>query len=254
MLHEILKITRPLFIVDTETTGTNPQEDRIVEIGFQQWGPDGPVKEWRQLINPGVPIPPGATAVHGITDEMVKDAYTFAQLAPNLARGFSACDYGGQNIRFDLGIIFAEMSRAKTPWEYTSARIIDSSRLETLALPRSLSHLYKKYTGTELDGAHGTLADVKASAVVMAAQLKEHAVLPRDMDRLHELQWPGFIDAAGLFRTVNGEPTVTFGKWRNRPMRHVDRDYWVWMAKPKSGFTEEVRGIAQKASLGEFPS
>ncbi len=71
MIHQLLNLTRPLFVFDVESTGTDPRADRIVELGFQEWGAAGVVKEWRSLVNPGVPIPAGATRVHHITDDMM---------------------------------------------------------------------------------------------------------------------------------------------------------------------------------------
>lgn len=253
MLHELLQLNRPLFVVDTETTGTDVNTDRIVEIGFQEWGPSGLVKEWRSYVNPGVPIPPEATAVHHITNEMVKDAYTFRQLAASLAKGFVDCDFGGQHVRFDLRIIQAEMTRALQPWHYGGAKILDSHRLEALAIPRNLSILYEKYTGKKHDGAHGALPDVQASSAVIAGQLATHESLPRSLAALHEMQWPGFIDTEGLFKFVGPDATITFGKWKGKLMRAVPRDYWQWMAGPKAGFSDEIKAIASKAIGGVFP-
>jgi DNA polymerase-3 subunit epsilon len=71
MIHQLLTLTRPLIVFDCETTGVDTNTDRIVELGFQLWTADGLQKEWRSLVNPCVPIPAGATAVHHITDAMV---------------------------------------------------------------------------------------------------------------------------------------------------------------------------------------
>ncbi len=253
MLHELLHLTRPLFVLDTETTGTDPHSDRIIELGFQQWGPEGMIKEWRSLLNPGVPIPAATTAVHHITDEDVKDAYTFDQLAPNLAKGLVDCDFAGQHIRFDLSILQASMSRAQVPWHYAGARILDSFRLEAIAIPRNLSALYEKYTGRKHEAAHGVLPDIKASAEVLIGQLTVHHTLPRDLDQLHAAQWPGYIDTEGRFKLIDGVATISFGKWRGKPMRDVPRGYWAWISGPKSDFSEEIKKIARAAISGTFP-
>lgn len=253
MLHELLTLTRPLFVLDTETTGSDPENDRVVEIGIQRWEATGMTKEWASYVNPGIPISPAATAVHHITDEMVKDAYTFRQLAANMAKGFINCDYAGQQVRFDLRIFSAEMARAGQPWDYNGARIVDSLRLEALAIPRDLSTLYEKYAGKKHDGAHGVLADVKASLAVIVGQLKAYSMLPRDLDQLHAAQWPGFIDAEGRFRIVDGIAKVMFGKWKGKPMRRVERDYWQWISGPKSTFSPEIKQIARAALLNKFP-
>lgn len=183
MIHKLFNLTRPLFIPDCETTGLNPKTDRIIELGFQQWTAEGMVKEWRSLIDPGIPIPPHLAEIHGITDEKLRACrecggervdhlmtehefvpmFKFRDVAKSLAHGFSDCDFAGKNIRFDLQIIAAEMDRANQPWDYSGARIIDADRLEQLAVPRTLSDLHKKYTGRTHDDAHTALSDVRAS-------------------------------------------------------------------------------------------
>lgn len=178
-LHELLNLTRPLFVLDTETTGTDVNNDRIVEIGFEMWTPEGMTKEWRTLVDPGVPIPKEASDVHGITDDAfercaVCDASPmehgvnaviqygdgllcdklsrhprFVDLAANLTKSFVDCDFAGKNVRFDLRIVAAEMRRARVDWSYAKARVVDNDRLEQLAEPRNLGRMYAKYAPCE---------------------------------------------------------------------------------------------------------
>ena len=177
MLHKLLILTRPLFVIDTETTGIDPKTDRIVEIGFQKHTNEGMTKEWLTLVNPGVPIPASASKVHGIYDaDMLRcqackqthtflDAadscndprfpLTFKQLAPNLATGFAGCDYAGKNCRFDLRILAAEMKRAGVEWSYADARIVDVDRLEQLAVPRDLGSMHANYVRTSCELCSG---------------------------------------------------------------------------------------------------
>lgn len=283
MIHELLHLTRPLIVFDTETTGTDVKQDRIIEIGFQLWTSEGLQKEYRTRINPGVPIPPASTVVHGITDADMKlcqnckqdegwhgdpggpDACqfrrvpTFAQLAPNLLIGFGNCDYAGKNVRFDLRILSSEMARTGHQWSYAGARVIDIDRLEALLNKRSLGHLYRKYTGRKLEGAHGALTDVIASTMVLEAQMvaetqneDDARQLPRDLDALHALQWPGWIDGDGLFIFVDG--VACFGRWgkhAGRPMKDVPSDYYDFILK--NDFSTEAKVIAGRAKLRQFP-
>ncbi len=271
-LHTILPLTRNLFIFDTETTGVDPADSRIVEIGVEHWTSEGLQREWRTLVNPGVPIPATATAIHSINDSDFTECKTcgdpleghttiegmascitprpwptFAVLAPKLATIFKDCDYAGQNVRFDLRILRAEMIRAGVEWSYTGARVIDSGRLEQLAIPRSLSDLYQKYEGAPLTGAHGALADVQASRAVISHQLEAHPQLPRDLDALHELQWPGWLTDDGKFRLVDGVPTCMFGKHNNTPVAEIPVGYLDWIIK--SEFAPDVRTLAQQEKL-----
>jgi DNA polymerase-3 subunit epsilon len=236
------------------------------------------------LINPLVPISAEVSAIHGITDAKVQSCQLchgieprethdeavsdhsfkpwpiFKQLAPSLAKGFSDCDFAGKKVRYDLQIMDHEMRRAGQPWSYAGARIIDADRLEQLAEPRSLSHLYKKYTGKDHEGAHGALADVRASSEVIIAQLERYDVLPRDLTALHELSWPGWIDGEGKFRYINGVACFSqWGKFANRPMRDPEvnrpgrngQTYWDFILT--GTFSEGVKELARAAKLGKFP-
>jgi DNA polymerase-3 subunit epsilon len=275
-LHQIFTLTRPLIVVDTETTGVDTRTDRIIELGFEMWTSEGLTREYRTLVNPGIPIENAHTG-HGITDDAFKKCRTcdlplgpaccteprgwpsFKQLAENLARGFTNVDFAGKNVRFDLRILTSEFARAGVPWTIGNARIIDNDRLEAWLNKRSLSHLYRKYTGEKHDGAHGAMADVKASRVVLQHQMDsvtqnedEATSLPRDLDALHALQFPGMIDLDGKFQFVDGVPCFSqWGKHAGKPMKVADVGYWDWLIK--SDFSIEVKRIAELAKLGQFP-
>lgn len=282
MIHQLLHLTRPLFVIDTETTGLNPKCDRIIEIGFQRWTSNGMDKEWRSLIDPGVPIPAGAPKTHGILDSSVRGCRVclrsreahiplgslmdptrecegfrpwprFEQLAENLAMGFTDCDYAGKNVRFDLRMFSAEFARAKVEWSYLDARIIDADRLEQLGEPRTLSHLYEKHLGKKLEDAHEALSDVRGTTEVIVAQLQKYQTLPRDLDILHATQWPGWIDGDGKFRfNEDGVPCVgQWGKYAGRPMRDVNPGYWDFILS--GDFSPDVKALASAAKMGKFP-
>ncbi len=257
MIHKLLNLTRNLFVLDVESTGTNVQTDRIIELGFQQFNADGLVKEYTTRINPGIPIPPSSTKIHHITDADVAGKPTFKQLAESFARGFKDCDFAGKRVTFDLQILASEVQRAGVSWSIDDARLIDADRLEALLNPRSLSHLYKKYTGEDLKDAHGALTDVKATTVVLEAQMAQMIFdktegLPRDVATLHALSFPGFIDLGQKFRFVNGIPCFSqWGKYANRPMKDADVGYWDFIIR--SDFGADVKALAGNAKLGKFP-
>lgn len=252
MIHTLLNLTRPLFVIDTETTGVDPKTDRIVELGFQQWTSEGMIKEWRTLINPLIKIPSGASKVHGIYDDDVRDALTFKQLSANLVKGFSDCDFAGKNVRFDLRILSAEMTRVGQQWTYVGARVIDIDRLEHLAVPRDLGSLHERYLGAKHEGAHGALSDVRAATAVLVKQFETHASLPRDLDLLHAKQWPGMIDMDGKFRFIDGVACFSgWGKYANKPIKSADTGYFDFILK--NDFSPDVKAIASAAKLGKFP-
>ena len=80
-----LKLERPLIVFDIESTGIMPQRDRIVELAVLKIYPDGRTQSTVRRLNPEMPIPPGATAIHGITDDDVKDCPVFSIIAESLA-------------------------------------------------------------------------------------------------------------------------------------------------------------------------
>lgn len=284
MIHKILQLHRNLIVIDTETTSLNPQEARIVEIGFEIWNSNGLDRSWRTLVNPEIDIPEETTEKHHITDDMVRSCRscgrsytlhsqppvgtigdpttrecegfrpwpTIKQLATNLSKGFTNVDFAGKNVRYDLRVFAAEFARCNIQWTYLGARIIDADRLEQIGEPRTLSHLYKKHTGRDLEDAHTALADVSASREVIEIQFQKYeSALPRDLDSIHELQWPGFIDTDGKFKFINGVPTVMFGKWMNKPMKNVESGYWTWLLNAE--FSEDVKTLARDAKAGKFP-
>src|SRR6202000_1695438 len=108
----MLQLTRPLAIIDLETTGINLGSDRIVEIVIVKILPDGKKKVKRKLINPEIPISVTSTEIHGITNEMVKDAPTFRQVANELKQFLDHCDLGGYNSnRFGIPMLGEEFLR-----------------------------------------------------------------------------------------------------------------------------------------------
>lgn len=252
MFHHLFSLNRPLFVLDLETTGVNTKEARIVEIAFQMWDWEGLKKEYSTLINPGISIPAEASGVNKITDEDVKEKPRFAQLAKNLAMGFSNCDFAGKNVRFDLRILAAEMARANVVWSYLDARVIDADRLEQIGEPRTLSHLYRKHLGKEPENAHQALADVQMTTEILVAQLQKYSTLPRTLDKLHHLQWPGWIDPDGKFKFDNGVPVCTFGKYSGKSMMNIPSDYWSWIIS--ADFSADVKALAERAKRGEFPT
>lgn len=251
-LNDLLRLERPLFVIDLETTGVDPATDRIVEFAYLRFGPNPNVAKeaYSILINPGVPIPAAAVAVHDISDGDVASAPRWSQLAASVARGFTNCDFAGKNVRFDLKLLSAEMARANVAWSYEGARIVDADRVEQLLEPRDLTSLYKRRLGKDLVDAHGALTDCHAVAEVLVAQLDTQK-LPLNLDLLHKKLWPGWIDDDGKFKFYDGEPCVAFGKHRGKPMRQVPRGYFDWICK--GDFSPMTKAIAERAARGEYP-
>lgn len=251
MVHEALKLERPLVVFDLETTGTNPRSDRVVEIACLKIQPDGRREQWVRRLNPRMPIPAASTAIHGIGDADVKDAPTFKDAAAELARFLEGCDLCGYNISgFDLPVLRTEFLRAGVPFDVADKRLVDAQRIFFAKEPRHLSAAARFYCQVEHDGAHGALADAEMTLRVLAGQLERYAELPRSVSELHELYCAGLdqdVDPEGRIRLVKGEPTVNFGKNRGRTLKDISREepgFLKWILK--GDFSQPVKDIARK--------
>ena len=251
MLQGLLSLDRPLVVFDTETTGTNPRADRIVEIACVKIHPDGRREQWVRRCNPGVPIPAGATAIHGMSDADVAAEPRFREIATELAAFLEGCDLAGYNIAgFDLPVVRAEFLRAGIPFDVSERRLVDAQRIFFSREPRHLAAAARFYCQSEHQGAHGALADADMTLRVLAGQLQRYAELPRSVGELHELFCAGIdqdLDPEGRIRLVNGEPTVNFGKNRGRALRDIGREepgFLRWILK--GDFSEPVKAIARK--------
>lgn len=257
-LAKLLQLDCPLAFLDCEATGTNREYDRVVQIGVEKHYPDGRVSDWETLVNPCTPIPPEISEIHKITDDMVKSAPTFAELAPKLAEGFSKCDFGGYNVVFDLDILQQEFKRCGSKFEF-NGRIVDANKIFHSRERRTLTAAMKYYLNEDLPDAHNALVDVKASSRVFAAQLERYPDLPRDVGALHRMffetpEGPQ-VDPEGKFSWRFGEACFNFGnKYVNVPLREVarrDPGYLRWMLK--ANFSYNVQRIVKEALDGKFP-
>jgi len=256
-----LELDRPLVAFDLETTGTDVDKDRIVQIGLIRVEPDGTRRTWNQLVNPERPIPPEATAVHGIRDEHVRDQPTFAQLRAEVEQWLDGADLAGFNsIRFDLPLLQAELRRAGSTLSFDGTRHLDAMAIFHQMERRDLTAAYRFYCDKTLEGAHDALADVTATLEVLDAQVGRYPDLPRDLDALHRFCNPDegrFVDRTRKFTwNDQGEAVFTFGKYNGRSLQETvaerdGRGYLEWMLG--KDFSEEVKGILREALAGVFP-
>jgi DNA polymerase-3 subunit epsilon len=245
-----LVLYRPLAILDVETTGTDPQNDRIVEIGILKILPDGRQEHRNQRVNPGIPIPPEATAIHGIADTDVANEPRFTQLAANLLTFLEGCDLSGFNLkRFDLRVLYAEFNRASHPLSLEGRAILDAMEIFHAREPRDLTAAVRFYCGREHEGAHAASTDVLATAEVLDAMLGRYMDLPRTVVGLNQhLKNPNAADSDGKFVRVEGELRFTFGKYRGQPLDAVARmkpDYLQWMLT--QDFFDDTKALVKDA-------
>ena len=254
-----LALDRPLAVFDLETTGIDPARDRVVEIAVLRVEPGGAVRTLSSLVDPEMPIPPEASAVHGITDLAVRGQPTLAALAPEILRQFDGADLGGYNtIKFDLPLLVADLARVGFPFDAAGRRHVDAMRIFHEMERRDLAAALRFYCGEELNRAHSALADASATLAILDAQLARYAQLPRDLDGLHRFCNPDegrFADATRKLEwAADGEVALAFGKHRGRTLRELavrERSYLEWIAG--SDFSPEVKGIVGDALRGVFP-
>lgn len=231
-----LKLDRPLAVFDLETTGTRIGRDRIVQIAIVRLSPDGSRTAYQALVNPGIPIPPEATAVHGISDLDVAMAPRLEDIAQEILAQLSGCDIAGFNvIRFDVPLLTEELFRVGHAWDLEHQRIVDVQRIYHRMERRDLSAAVKFFLGREHTGAHDALADVEATTDVLLAQLDRYQELPQAVDGLGDFSGDNdrTPDAAGRLRyNEKREVCLGFGKYMNWPLEQIGRSdpgYMQWL-------------------------
>ena len=230
-----LNLKRPIVFFDLETTGVDTAKDRIVEISMVKVMPDGEQIVKTRKLNPGMHIPAEATAIHGITDEDVKDEPTFAQVAKSLEQFIRGCDFGGFNSnRFDLTVLVEEFLRAGVAVDFKRRRFVDVQNIFHKKEQRTLVAAYKFYCDKDLEDAHSAEADTLATYEVLMAQLERYPDLENDIDKLAEFSTRGeAADYAGrILFNEKGEEVFGFGKYKGRPVAEVFRaepSYYAWM-------------------------
>lgn len=230
-----LKLDRPIVFFDLETTGTNITHDRIVEISLIKIMPDGEEIEKTRRINPTIPIPSEATAIHHITDEDVANEPTFRQIAQSLAELLRDCDLAGFNSnRFDIPLLDQEFKRAAVPFDISTARFIDVQTIFHKKEPRTLVAAYRYYCNKELDGAHSANCDTRATLEVLKAQMEKYPDLPDTVEALAEFASANRnVDLAGrLIYDDQHREVINFGKYKGRLAEEVlrkDMGYFGWI-------------------------
>ena len=231
-----LQLTRPVAFIDLETTGTNLATDRIVEIAIVKVNIDGTNLVKRKLINPGMPIPTGASDVHGISDAMVKDAPSFKQVANEIKQFLEQCDLGGYNSnRFDVPLLVEEFLRAGLEFSVDGRKLVDVQKVFHMMEQRTLSAAYKFYCQKNLEGAHGAEADATATWEILEAQLDKYPQMGATIDSITAFCGEeDIVDFARRFIKVDGKELFNFGKHKGRTVVDVlksEPQYYDWMMK-----------------------
>lgn len=231
-----LQLTRPLAFIDLETTGINLSVDRIIEIAIVKILPNGSRTEKHKLINPGKPIPKASSDIHGITDENVKDAPTFKQVANELKQFIDNSDLSGYNSnRFDVPLLMEEFLRSGISLDMSSRRMLDVQHIFHMMEKRTLGAAYQFYCQKELEGAHSAKIDAYATWEILEAQTIRYSHIGNTIDSI--LQFTGeekIVDFARRMIIENDVEVFNFGKHKGKPVCDVlkaEPQYYDWIMR-----------------------
>lgn len=245
-----IDIKKPIVFFDLETTGTDRENDRIVEICMIKVHVDGDKEVRTRRLNPGIYIPIGASDVHGITDDMVKDEPLFAKIAKGVLEFINGSDIAGFNSNaFDIPMLYNEFLRAGIEWDYHDHMFIDVGNIFKRLYPRTLEAAVKKFLKREHDGAHGAESDTNATMEVFEALMSIHGSdeeLPKDIDGLNyysNYDKP-ILDISGKFTLDDDGETIifNFGKHRGEPAKDYP-SFLNWMVT-RANFSPDTNKIA----------
>lgn len=251
-----LILNRPLVVFDLETTGINTSKDRIVELYMIKILPDGSRTELFQRFNPGIPIPPEITAIHGISNEDVASEPNFESKATELNAFLNNCDFAGFNSnKFDFPMLVEEFYRANIDFEVSKRKFIDAQKIFHFMEPRNLSAAFKFYCNKDLDNAHSAKADTEATWEIIQAQLNKYQQLQPNVDFLHEFSGQNnMVDLAGrMILNDKKEVVFNFGKHKGKKVTDVfktDFGYYDWMMN--GDFPLQTKKVLTQLKLSEF--
>lgn len=278
-----LNITKPLIIFDLETTGLDLATDRIIQISYIKVKPNGDEERKSIFVNPEKSIPAPVQELTHITDDMVKDAPTFKQVAKKLQEVFTGCDFAGFNSnRFDIPVLAEEFLRAGIDFDFQRCRLIDAQTIFHKMEPRNLAAAYRFYTGNKMEDdfqAHRADEDTEATYRVLQGLLDKYnpenpadpeKTLANDMDVLAEFSamnknvdfagriiWQEMKDGNGKpLLDSNGKPRLhevfNFGKykgWAVADVVHRDPGFCSWILS--SNFTLNTKQVLTRIQLRE---
>ena len=259
-IERSLELTRPLAVLDVQSTGLDPSNARIVKLSVLKVDPDGSEHVKSVVVNPGVPIPPGATQVHGISDLDVMDMPVFRSYARALADHLEGCDIAGFGIeRFGLPLLEAEFERNGVEFNVSDRTVVDAMTVFHRLEPRNLASAYSRFVGGRKPDAVDDAEGARNVFAILQGEVRSSTDVPVAPTAL--AAWAKgiddtAIDGEGKFVwSEEGDVLVNFGKHRGERLIEVvgnDLPYLKWVAG-SDDFDGEVRKIAESAADGYLP-
>ncbi|WP_185866109.1 3'-5' exonuclease [Blattabacterium cuenoti] len=251
-----LKLHRPICFFDIEATGINIGKDRIIEISILKIFPNGNQENKTWLVDPGIPIPPQSTAIHGIKDEDVAGKLRFKDVSVLIFKMIENTDLAGYNSnRFDIPILAEEMLRSGISFDIKKYKTIDVQVIFHKMEPRTLSAAYKYYCSKNLMKAHSSKADAFATYEILLAQLEKYENLKKDVKSLNQFSHQKNIaDLAGFIKIdEEGNEIFNFGKYKGEKVFEIfekDPNYYGWIQN--SDFPLYTKKILTGVKLRRF--
>lgn len=244
-----LKLERPLIVFDFESTGVDTNKDRIVQIAGVKVNTDGTRETKNVLINPEIPIPVEASEVHGITDDMVKDAPTFKQLSRGIASWFDGCDVCGfNNDNYDNNLLLSEMDRVGVEFSFEGVNTVDVIKLYRELFPNTLEAIYKRLFKKELEGAHDALNDVTATLDVLEKILPKELKTAKQIDEFLQ-GGKKRVDMGGkMYEDENGDIRWNFSKNKDMLVT-ADKGFCDWFLR--TDFPKESKNKLKEILNGQ---
>jgi len=255
-----LVLSKAIVSIDLETTGVWVEKDRIIEIALVKYDIDGTKSVYQERVNPRMPIPENVTELTGISNEDVKDAPVFSDLANEILVFIGDADIAGFNVeRFDLPLLAREFGDLKMLFKWEDRKVYDAQVIFHLNEKRDLSAAYRFYCEEELVDAHSALADSEAAFEILKRQVELYGDGDGSMAALDKFKYTSHEDAydsEGKFCWWNGRLYPAFGKYRRRLSLNelVDKDpgYLKWFLN--QDFKSDVKTLVKDALAGKIPA
>ncbi|MBK8669668.1 MAG: 3'-5' exonuclease [Saprospiraceae bacterium] len=260
-----IQLEKDLIFFGIESTGLNVLKDRILQIALIKYSKDKPEpQELFMLINPGIPISEEAFAVHGISNDMIRNKPTFAQVGKEIFEFIGNADLAGYNSdRFDIPMLMEELHRIGYELDISKRRLIDVQKIFYKMEPRTLKAAYRLYCNGDLSDAHDALADARATVDVFKGQLLRYenvdwidgdgfvhpAPIKNDIEAIATfIRDDSALDVTQRLKyNAKGEVVFNFGKYAGHVVAQVFRsepNYYHWIME--KDFSAQVKQIVKK--------
>ena len=254
-----MRLTRPVIVLDLETTGLWVERDKIIEIGMIRCELDGRREAYSRRVNPGILIPPAVAQLTGISDDQVREAPAFRDIAAQVLEFIGQADFAGFNVeRFDLPLLEREVFEAGKRLEWRHRTVYDAQKIYHIHEKRDLKAAYRFFCDKDLVNAHSALGDATAALEILDEQIRKYGTGSEYLESLIDFEYEpmsAFFDAERKFRWWNGELYPVFGKYGRkhsvREITHRDAAYVQYLLT--TDIDEKVKNMLQEALAGKFP-